>query len=328
MSGCVEAIYVLPIMMGKDDGHNIVDLCRERNEHDDTPIMIACVYNQVDFLRQLQTELQEKDFLELLQARNKSEETPMSLALGHGHASIVNFLLGAGVEANYDLVQECKVKMRHMETMLAQASIHPPEYREQQTNVKRCLVTLEVALAKNARDAMEQLIQSETAEKSRLGTEASHFKTPPAVPKRLPAEGSDIAPNTETRNFENSPWKKAESDLGAAVSISKPLYQTLLDGSVVSSAESESTIVGPSTATSQDTLAKSPNDLLRSRLGNDAAAVMESLCLDASMLLETPHKMAMHMSPSQLQAIENVLNQQLEAVQQAKDIQQRLRSSS
>mmetsp|Transcript_19377 Transcript_19377/g.24410 ORF Transcript_19377/g.24410 Transcript_19377/m.24410 type:complete len:140 (+) Transcript_19377:3-422(+) len=55
-------------------------------------------------------------------------------------------------------------------------------------------------------------------------------------------------------------------------------------------------------------------------------AVMESLCLDASMLLLSPHGMAMELSPSQLDVIEDVLHQQLGAVAEARQIHHRLMS--
>mmetsp|Transcript_36859 Transcript_36859/g.77320 ORF Transcript_36859/g.77320 Transcript_36859/m.77320 type:complete len:227 (+) Transcript_36859:201-881(+) len=56
----------------------------------------------------------------------------------------------------------------------------------------------------------------------------------------------------------------------------------------------------------------------------DMAAVMESLCLDPSMLLLSPHGMAMEMSPCQLDAIESILNHQLNATKEARKIQSRL----
>eukprot|EP00957_Ditylum_brightwellii_P068454 5197268-Ditylum_brightwellii.AAC.1 len=56
----------------------------------------------------------------------------------------------------------------------------------------------------------------------------------------------------------------------------------------------------------------------------ESEAVMDSLCLDASMLLYTPHGMAMNLSPCQLDAVEVVLKKQLEAVEEGKRIQRRV----
>jgi hypothetical protein len=57
-------------------------------------------------------------------------------------------------------------------------------------------------------------------------------------------------------------------------------------------------------------------------------AVLDSLCLDPSMLLLTPHGMAMKLSPSQLDAIDNVLIIQMDAVKEARQIQRRLLSQA
>ena len=53
-------------------------------------------------------------------------------------------------------------------------------------------------------------------------------------------------------------------------------------------------------------------------------AKMESLCLDPSMLLLSSHGMAMEMSPCQLDAIESILEHQLNATKEARMIQDRL----
>jgi hypothetical protein len=56
---------------------------------------------------------------------------------------------------------------------------------------------------------------------------------------------------------------------------------------------------------------------------SDMAASMESLCLDPSMLLLSPHGMAI-MSPCQLDAIESILKHQLNAAKEAHRIQGKL----
>ena len=56
---------------------------------------------------------------------------------------------------------------------------------------------------------------------------------------------------------------------------------------------------------------------------SDMTALMESLCLDPSMLLLSPHGMAI-MSPCQLDTIESVLKHQLNATKEAQQIQRKL----
>jgi hypothetical protein len=58
--------------------------------------------------------------------------------------------------------------------------------------------------------------------------------------------------------------------------------------------------------------------------GDDIGALMESLCLNPTMLLLSPHGMAIEMSPCQLDAIESILNHQLKATKEAQRIQKRL----
>ncbi|KAL7431704.1 hypothetical protein ACHAXH_001563 [Discostella pseudostelligera] len=61
-----------------------------------------------------------------------------------------------------------------------------------------------------------------------------------------------------------------------------------------------------------------------SRDDEDIASLMESLCLDPSMLLYSPHEMAIEMSPCQLEIIEGILQQQLSATKKAQQIHARL----
>ncbi|KAL7519798.1 hypothetical protein ACHAWX_004555 [Stephanocyclus meneghinianus] len=65
---------------------------------------------------------------------------------------------------------------------------------------------------------------------------------------------------------------------------------------------------------------------LHNQIGIDIEAKMESLCLDPSMLLLTPHGMAMEMSPCQLEAMQAILEHQYNATIEAQRIQTRLLS--
>ena len=59
-------------------------------------------------------------------------------------------------------------------------------------------------------------------------------------------------------------------------------------------------------------------------LSQQSEELMDALCLDPSMLLLSPHALAMNLSPSQLEAVDTVLKNQLNAVAQAKIIHDRL----
>ena len=65
-------------------------------------------------------------------------------------------------------------------------------------------------------------------------------------------------------------------------------------------------------------------DLTASKDDEDIAALMESLCIEPSMLLYSLHEMAIEMSPCQLDVIENILMHQLNVTKNAKQIHARL----
>jgi hypothetical protein len=115
--------------------------------------------------------------------------------------------------------------------------------------------------------------------------------------------------------------------------FTKPIVFTSEDGTIVSDFRdkikiNENVITGDNIPKDENTI----EHLLRERcddtLSRKSDEVMESLCLDASMLLLSPHALAMKLSPSQLEAVEVVLKNQLEAVAQAKRIHCRLMSKS
>jgi len=135
------------------------------------------------------------------------------------------------------------------------------------------------------------------------------------------------------------------------VHIEKPSFVTLENGTVVSKVDAMSykvAMTSPNMVSNQINASSSNpskpiQTLLRDRClqthknvssstssakKSEAEEVMESLCLDASMLLLPPHGLAMNLSPSQLEAVENVLMIQISAVREAKDIHRRLMTSN
>jgi hypothetical protein len=127
----------------------------------------------------------------------------------------------------------------------------------------------------------------------------------------------------------------------------KPIVTTMMDGSVMTpKAMREATVGSDDTldhsSSQSDVNTPSMNDMLKDRCsdshqynlrkgGNNLDAVsieasLASLCLEPSMLLYTSHGMALHLSPSQLDALELLITNQLDAVRKAKGIQNRLLS--
>lgn len=329
VAGCVEAIDVLVAM-----GCLLIDLVRHVNHHGDTPVMMACVYHQVDFLQKIKEKLGDDLLLtELLSAKNASGERPLSLAFGHGHAQVLQFLLSSGVEASYEAVKECKEKLRQMDAILSKAGVSDGNLiEERRTNVKRCLVILELSLAQKASDSMEQLIQKDNQEKEEKRKNTP--KKPSSVRKHADPRKVPATPrvNTEKTNNETSSnaWISQRGDSESIETVTQPKFRTLPDGSVVKNvADCQPFRVEVEEPGAKETKQepKSVDEMLRERLRepiHDVDAVMDSLCLDASMLLLSPHGMAMNLSPSQLESIDSILRKQIKSVQDAKDIQERL----
>ena len=194
-----------------------------------------------------------------------------------------------------------------------------------------------------------------------------HGRQPPDVINqvnkgdKLGKDKSGLIPHSKDAMLFSRNAKRNDNDL---LAIELPHVATLSDGSVVPIENDEKRLTGnhclidtgtsPSFETSKTaslpTSLKPINDMLRERcryhsphlrpgrtthpatiedeLDRNVEAAMESLCLDASMLLLSPHGMAMRLSPSQLDVIEKVLKDQLCALEAARRIQGRLLSQA
>jgi Ankyrin repeats (3 copies) len=324
-SGCIEAIDALGAM-----GSLLGNLVKQTNQHGDTPIMMACTYNRVGFLKKLKEKLGDDKFAEALNVRNASDDTPLSLAFGHGHTQVVTLLLVSGVEVSYEAVQNCKNMLSQMHTNLQKAGVASAKVIEDRTfNVKRCLVMLEVALAQKVRDSMDQLIQAETQEEEHR----NKLKRPSKTGRKPDSKNGQNNQLEHSIELPTKAWANQERGCPPFEIVTQPKFRTLPDGSVVKNVpgvesldvmiERPISIELPQAATSVDEMLR---QLLREPKNHNTSidAMMDSLCLDASMLLLSPHGMAMNLSPSQLETIDSILRQQIKSVQGAKEIQARL----
>jgi hypothetical protein len=207
---------------------------------------------------------------------------------------------------------------------------------------------------------MEQLIQKENQQEQERKRQAEMKKKrrraeSKAVvpPKQQNQDSETVTPQKQREKETSKVWKKEEASSSTIVEpLTQPRFRTLPDGSLVKnvsdlSRSSPAVIVDEQLEelTKEELNAKSPDELLRERLragpvvlpvsvqedetysydDTDVDAVMDSLCLDASMLLLNSHGMAMNCSPSQLEAIDSILHKQMQSVQEARAIQERLR---
>jgi hypothetical protein len=334
VAGCVEALHALESM-----GWSLRDLVKRTNEHGDTPIMMACVYNQIIFLCKLKAKLGDDYFAKSLHAKNASGDGPLSLAFIQGHSKVVDLLLSSGVDASYEMVQECRGKLREVDAILCTTGF--PTTKEidfRRTNVAKCLEILESKLAQKCQDSMDHLLQSETQDKASRQTSAAK-KLSVVVPVRKGNRKSDpekkaMCDVLVSHETSQSVWDKQQliKSIPPPDKVSQPKFRTLPDGTVVKNASSSQphdvSIVSPTVVSA--TQPKSVDEMLRECLrdtknhDNSIDAVMDSLCLDASMILLSPHGMAMSLSPSQLEAIDSILHRQIKSVLDAKEIQARL----
>ncbi|KAI2504292.1 hypothetical protein MHU86_10130 [Fragilaria crotonensis] len=334
VAGCVEALDALENM-----GCSLRDLAKSTNEHGDTPIMMACVYNQFIFLSKLKAKLGDDSFAESLHAKNSSGDGPLSLAFFEGHTNVVDLLLSSGVDASYEVVQECREKLREIDAVLRTTGVQTTKEIEfRRTNVAKCLEFLESKLAKKCQDSMEHLLQKETQDEALRQTTAVK-KSSELVPRRkgnrkTDPEKKDIRDVSFNDDTCQKVWDKQQLIQSMTVEkVSQPKFRTLPDGSVVKSVSDlqlhDVSLVSPPVVPATQHR-KSVDEMLRECLrdprNHDSSidAVMDSLCLDASMLLLSPHGMAMTLSPSQLEAIDSILRQQVKSVLHAKQIQARL----
>lgn len=234
------------------------------------------------------------------------------------------------------------------------------DHYQQRANAKRCLVILELDLAQRARESMEQLIQKENQQEEERKRQAEmkkkrrHAESKAGVlPKQPHQDLNATAPRKQSEKETSKVWKKEEVAMPIVEPLTQPRFRTLPDGSLVKNVSDLARSISPTVIVDEpleelpkeELNVKSPDDMLRERLragpavlpvtvqedetcaydDTDVDAVMDSLCLDASMLLLNSHGMAMNCSPSQLEAIDSILHKQMQSVQEARAIQERLR---
>ena len=205
-------------------------------------------------------------------------------------------------------------------------------------NTRRCLVMLQVSIAKLADKRSSELLESlQILEDKTIMNQKKHLKISNKIhgkTKKIDDECGEPKEEEEGTQFD----KDASPGSTETNTFSKPAFKTLNDGTIVPSDDqsqhvqhqSDNYITIRKDEKSIEILMKerclqSTISSLQDELnGGTSEAILESLCMDASMLLFSSQKMAMELSPSQLDVVETVLHQQLEAVVSARQIHKRL----
>lgn len=315
------------------------------NAHGDTCVMMACAGGHLVFIQHLF----EKDRIHarnLCKLQNLAGDSALSLACGHGHVDIAEFLLlstdGPKLTVSYQDIEKCNEKLLNAEralTKIAQSHSNSNRkfFEQKRNNVKRCLMMMQEVAARAAEATMVELItevDSEISNTKKRSKATRRTKLTSVVTNHV----EDIKSSTNTQKPIIVWNKESKSNDPSDQSIYLPRYRTLPSGAVVKHGcgppiESDE-LYEHSVETTSQLPTKSVDDMLRERYrdpyvmqSQDARidAVMDSLCLNATMLLLTSHGMAMGLSPSQLDAIESILGTQMGAVHEAKKIQARIR---
>lgn len=336
-----------------------LELLSQKNETNDTAFMNICYNGDHEFLEYCFSRLTEfaakeqswnfccKEICDVLKRRNESDATALTLSWLHGHFKVVEALLkerdgpcGATGSAFYILsysdIEEAKRHLSRMERLadsINKESKDVSKMRDNIKNTKRCLITMQVAAAKFAHTKEEELLNDELLEnkhtaKVRAPVTGKAGKKKPKSKKRTQRTSVlTQPPQVKAVTSENTLVKNEVTQFAAADPIEKPKFMTLDDGTIVANKnyatpEKDSSLIKGIFLNegAKKEIQEMMEDACSKSKQNMAPAIMESLCLDASMLLLSPHGMAMKLSPSQLEAIESVLKSQTSAVQQAKKI--------
>lgn len=239
------------------------------------------------------------------------------------------------------------------------------EFSAKRSDIARCVDIMEAALDREAEKQMGELLGEEDisatfdssktspstkrkAKKKKKGRTIARKAIPKGDEKFDSQIKSHTVSNDKKGQINKQAWKisrtkPVDQANNEPEMLASPRVVTLQDGTVISTNERTtydaaggdnstfaSTSTGEETKKESD---KSMNDMLRDRcrerrMQAEVEAIMDSLCLDPTMLLLSSHGMALDLSPCQLEAVESILKMQMTAIQEAKTIQARIRSTS
>lgn len=320
----------------------IQDIFAIRNEEDCSALNLACGHGKVDTVQLLLQPLVVQ--LSLYGSSYKVKLINSEDTVGDVD-TVKSFICKPLVQVSYEDVKYCKssledldAELRFMKQQNRINSSHLDEFMEQRSKICQCEDILVDHMNRVASDAMDGLLNEEKS-----NTTTKNHKTTKKKKQKQSRRGSKSADVIDRRSKdETDAFQVAEQESIGYVSP----FITLQDGRVISKKQNLDVI--DSLELEQDLPTPSANigvpeslqRVLKSQLkhqSNDSnankqhgsfniEAQMESLCLDPSMLLLSPHGMAMELSPCQLEAMQTILAHQLDGAKEAQSIQKRLLS--
>jgi hypothetical protein len=325
MSGCVPSMHIFMQM-----GVSAQNLGQVANAHGDTPLQMAATAGHVHFVKAWYEIAQgEDDCLSnvrlILEKKNSSGDTCLSLACCHGQTQVLEFLLQTGCcTVSHEELNKCQRAMDRMDMVfqnIKDASLYD-QYNAQREAVRRCLGVLQISLSQTVEQAANDLLDAEDDDNKKAPEGQQNTKK--KKKKKVVAKESTAASAVDNESTQTATPQDRDN-----VHV---LQITTLEGGKVAVRVSSDAAAIPKPALSPKL---SVDDMFRQRfkglppmVDSEIDAVMDALCLDVSMLLYTPHGMALNLSPSQLDAVERILEKQMLSVKDARQIQHRAHITS
>lgn len=332
-----------------------------RNNHGDTPLMMACVANSrslveymLSSLRGAEENQKQTNIDMLMKLRNKSNDSCLSLACGHGHVQMVELLLQRQIHYVHDddwkkaqasLNKIDKVVLFTQEHRKDNVAFAQKELLEsKREDVETCVNLLRKALQCRS-DALAKELWND-CEKSY--SEPHHPKKNPQSRSQTKKQMKLRRGNTQCPHKTNGSTTDMTKTTGVTMrdslndngdeikminqdkELDKEIVLTeLADGAQVDSDQCITCESSTSFDVQVDTELEHTESLpttVSSCSTSIAEDLLKALCLDVSLLLLTSHEMAKRCSPSQLDALKEILHAQVDAVDEALLIQKKQQS--
>ena len=328
---------------------SLYELFSKRNAEGCSALNLACGHGHVDIVRLLihaHFVHENGDSMKVCDEFDSNESDTV-----HKLMPLITVTYNDDVKRCQSILDNLKVGLK----MMKQKSIpkvKQEEFQKQYNNIMECFELLNNELDRIAAEtASSLLIQDEGSQDQFHSTKKINGKTSKSKKKKKSKKSNRIQDNKsisqkkfnivseakELTERTRDVWcvdTKSSSDTSLTrATVSSP-FITLQDGRVISKSQTHEVVpcedVAVETLMNTNSTPKTLESVLQSnsRYDDTTATIMESLCLDPSMLLLSAHGMAMKMSPCQLDTIERILTQQLRSCKEAQRIQSRLLSKS
>ena len=330
MVGCVQAISILC-----DMGVLLLALGSARNSHGDTPLMMAATSGHLEFCQVWHEKCgrgntpSADSIVQTWELKNNSGDSCLTLACGHGRIPVVEFLLSSdcGVSIDSGVIVKCQTLFDRMDVSLRRNPLLEYQRAHIVENVRLCLDMLQAKATRKAEKAAQELMKLETNEfvsttKSRSSQKQKRRMRKLQRHSNVPIPSSSI--DTSCVSEYIPPSTKPEHGTLHVTTLHDGSKAVRVDGSTPQ-VPSQLHVV-QRTSLSVDEMFR--DRFKQGRISSEVDFAMRALCLDMSMLLYTPHRMAIDLSPSQLDAVEDILERQLKGIHEARRIQDRLHASS